>query len=181
MSRLLPVLLALALAACAPRVMVEQDASAPFQGYHRFAWVSPPPGPVRDPILDSQILEGRVRDAVTAALGARGYERVAPEAQPDFIVTYHTSSKQELESSGASFSLGFVDAFPTGFGSVVVPIGGGNLESREQGTLMLDILDGHSKRLVWRGWTSGRVNQDNYSQAAITRAVHEILARFPPD
>lgn len=178
--RFLPVLLALSLAACAPRVMVEHDASAGFNGYHRFAWVSPPATPVKDPILDSQILEDRVKRAVVAELTARGYVETAAGDAPDFIVTYHTVSKQQLESTGSSFSFGFVDAFPHGFGSVVVPVGGSNVETREQGTLMLDIIDGHSKRLVWRGWTTGWVSQSNYSESAVSQAVSEILARFPP-
>jgi len=33
---------------------------------------------------------------------------------------------------------------------------------------------------VWRGWTSDWVSQDNYSMQAITKAVKEILAKFPP-
>lgn len=178
--RILPVVLALCLAACAPRVMVEHDASAGFSNYHRFAWVSPPATPVKDPILDSQILEERVKRAVVAELIAHGYVETTAGESPDFIVTYHTASKQQLESTGSSFSFGFVDAFPHGFGSVVVPVGG-NVETREQGTLMLDIIDGHSKRLVWRGWTTGWVSQSNYSESAVSQAVREILARFPPN
>lgn len=173
------VLVVVSLAACAPRVMVEHDSKADFGNYHSFAWVSPPPTPIKDPILDSQILEGRVRQAVVAALTARGYTETTSGETADFIVTYHTSSKQQIESTGPSFSFGFVDAFPSGFGGVVVPVGS-NVESREQGTLMLDILDGHSKRLVWRGWTSGRVSQNNYSEKAVGQAVQEILAKFPP-
>ncbi|MGH8371321.1 MAG: DUF4136 domain-containing protein [Gammaproteobacteria bacterium] len=178
--RLLPLLLALSLTACAPRVMVEHDANAGFGGYHSFAWASPPPTPVKDPILDSQILEGRVKQAVVGELTARGYVQAAAGEASDFIITYHTASKQQLESTGPSFSFGFVDAFPSGFGSVVVPVGGNNVESREQGTLMLDIIDGHSKRLVWRGWTTGWVSQSNYSEKAVNQAVREILAKFPP-
>jgi Domain of unknown function (DUF4136) len=177
--RISPVLLAFVLTACAPRVMVEHDTNVGFDGYHSFAWVSPPPTPVKDPILDSQILEDRVKRAVVAELTARGYVEAASAPQADFTVTYHTASKQQLESTGPSFSFGFVDAFPSGFGSVVVPVGG-NVESREQGTLMLDILDGHSKRLVWRGWTNGWVSQANYSEKAVSQAVQEILAKFPP-
>ena len=51
--------LTLLLAACAPRIYTEQDQDAKLAGYHRFAWATPPAGPVRDPILDSQILEAR--------------------------------------------------------------------------------------------------------------------------
>src|SRR5215472_6190147 len=109
-------LLVLLLAGCAPRVYVERDDSAKLSGYHRFAWLSPPPAPVRDPILDSQIFEARVHRAVSDDLKSRGYEEVAPDAGPDFLVTYHTSAKQTLESTGPAFSFGFVDAFPRGFG-----------------------------------------------------------------
>ncbi len=173
--------LTLFLTACAPRVLVEKDNAAQFSGLHTFAWVTPPPGPVRNPILDSQILEERVRRAVVADLTRRGYVETTPDKSPDFIVTCHTVGKQKLQSTGPTFGFGFIDAFPSGYGSVIFPMGMGNdVQSYEQGTLMLDIIDGHSKRLVWRGWTKDWVNRDNYSAKAVNKAVQEILAKFPP-
>jgi len=169
--------LALLLAACSPRIYVEQDQDAKLEGYHRFAWLTPPPRPVRDPILDSQILEARVHKAVSTDMQSRGFEEVAPDAGPDFLITYHTSAKQKIESSGASFSFGFVDAFPRGFGAVGFPVGG-DVQSRDEGTLMLDVIDGKSKRLVWRGWTTQLLNQDNYSDQAVSGAVKDILDKF---
>lgn len=170
-------ILALSLAACSPRIYVEQEAGARFSGYHSYAWVNPPPGPVHDPILDSQILETRVQRAVEADLKARGFEPAADAASADFLVTYHTLSRQKIDSSGSSFSFGIVDAFPRGFGTVVV--GGPQVESREEGTLMLDVIDGKSKRLAWRGWTTGWLNQDNYTDEAVASAVHQILDKLP--
>ena len=170
--------LTLLLAACAPRIYTEQDQDAKLAGYHRFAWATPPAGPVRDPILDSQILEARVHKAVTTDLASRGYEEVAPDANPDFLVTYHTSAKQTIQSSGPSFSFGFVDAFPRGFGAVGFPVGP-DVQSRDEGTLMLDVLDGQSKRLVWRGWTTELLNQDNYSDKSVQDAVKAIFDKFP--
>ncbi|HSN16789.1 MAG TPA: DUF4136 domain-containing protein [Gammaproteobacteria bacterium] len=170
--------LSLLLAACAPRIYTEQDQDAKLSGYHHFAWLSPPAGPVRDPILDSQILESRVHKAVSDDLRARGYDEVAPDANPDFLVTYHTSAKQTLESTGPSFSFGFVDAFPHGFGAVGFPVGP-DVRTRSEGTLMLDVLDGRSKRLVWRGWTTELLNQDNYSDQSVQEAVKDIFDKFP--
>ena len=170
--------LLLALAACAPRVYVEQDNTANLSGLRTFAWVSPPIGPVNNPILDSQILEERVQRAVVADLTARGFTQVASDQSPDFTVTYHTVSKQKLESSGASFAIGFGSYYPYGFGNVFVPVGT-NVQSRDQGTLMLDIIDSRSKRLVWRGWTKDWISQDNYSDQAVAQDVHKILAKFP--
>ncbi len=173
----LPGLLLLLLAGCAPPVYVEQDPAAALAGYHRFAWLPPAPGAVKDPILDSQIFEARVQRAVLAELQTRGFQPVAADAGPDFLVTYHTVSKQKLESSGSNFSVGIVDAFPHGFGSVVV--GGPDVQTREEGTLMLDVIDGRSKRLVWRGWMKSWVSQNNYSDQAVAEAVQQILAKFP--
>ena len=170
-------ILALALSACAPRIYVEQDDTARFTGYHSYAWLSSPPGRVHDPILDSQILESRVQRAVESDLKARGYAPAADAASADFLVTYHTASKQKIDSSGPSFAFGVVDTFPRGFGSVVV--GGPQVESREEGTLMLDAIDGKSKRLVWRGWTTGWLSQDNYTDEAVASAVHQILDKLP--
>ncbi|HEV7165385.1 MAG TPA: DUF4136 domain-containing protein [Gammaproteobacteria bacterium] len=168
----------LLLAGCAPRVYVEQDSAAQFTGYHSYAWVSPSlAGPVRDPILDSQILEDRVQRAVAADLKTRGYLAAPAAGSADFLVTYHTVSKQKIESGGAGMGFGFVDAFPRGFGGAVImapPV-----ESREEGTLMLDVIDGKSKRLVWRGWTSGWLNQDNYTDQAVAAAVQQIFDKFP--
>jgi hypothetical protein len=170
--------LVLALAACAPRVYVESDSTANFSGLRTFAWVSPPIGPVSNPILDSQILEDRVRRAVVADLTARGFTQVAANQSPDFTITYHTVSKQKLESSGASFAIGFGSFYPYGFSNVLVPVDT-NVQSRDQGTLMLDIIDGRSKRLVWRGWTKDWISQENYSAQAVAQDVNKILAKFP--
>lgn len=175
LSALIPALL---LTGCAARVYVEQDSAAQLTGYHSYAWVSPSlAGPVRDPILDSQILESRVQRAVTADLNTRGYVAAPSAGSADFLVTYHTVSKQKIESSGTSVGFGFMDAFPRGFGGAVVmapPV-----ESREEGTLMLDIMDGKSKRLVWRGWTTGWVDQQNYTDQAVAAAVQQIFDKFP--
>jgi len=175
---LLPLLAGVVLlSACAPRIYVDQAPDAKLGAYHRFAWLSPPPAPVRNPILDSQILDERVHKAVSADLKARGYDEVAPDANPDFLVTYHTSAKQTLQSTGPSFSFGFVDAFPHGFGAAAFPIGP-DVETRDEGTLMLDVLDAQSKRLVWRGWTTQLLNQDNYSDSAVAGAVKDIFDKF---
>lgn len=169
-------LLVVALVGCAPRVYVEQDGSARFADFHTYAWLSPPPGPVRDPILDSQILEDRVRRAVIGDLDARGFVPAPSATSADFLVTYHTASKQKLESYGSGFTFGVMDAWPHGFGGLVMAP---QVESREEGTLMLDIIDGKSKRLVWRGWTTGLVSQGNYSDASVNEAVHQILSKLP--
>lgn len=180
----LPVLLgalAMTLAACAPRVVIEHDHAAQFSSLHTFAWKTPRQGAVTNPILDSDILEGRVQRAVVADLTRRGYVRVDSGQSPDFLVTYHTVSKQKLQSSPSSFAIGYGYGYgyPYGYGSVFMPLGS-SVQSREQGTLMLDVIDAHSKRLIWRGWTTDWISKSNYSEQAVANDVQRILAKFPP-
>src|SRR5579872_2420958 len=103
---------ALSLAGCAAPVYMEQDPAAAMGGYHRFAWLPPVVGKVRDPILDSEIFEARVERAAVADLKARGFEQSPADGAPDFLVTYHITNKEKVESSGSNFSFGIVDAFP---------------------------------------------------------------------
>jgi hypothetical protein len=55
--------------------------------------------------------------------------------------------------------------------------------SYEAGTLVLDIIDARTNRLIWRGWAQGSVkdmldNQDVMARQ-INEAVTRMLARFP--
>jgi len=53
----------------------------------------------------------------------------------------------------------------------------------EQGTLVIDVLDARTERLLWRGWAQDSVqgildNQDRMERE-INEAVTKMFARFP--
>jgi hypothetical protein len=54
----------------------------------------------------------------------------------------------------------------------------------EAGTLVLDIVDARSNRLIWRGWATNSVedmlNDPDRMAKTIERAVSEMLRRLPP-
>ena len=59
----------------------------------------------------------------------------------------------------------------------------GYVENYDQGTLVLDIVDGRSNELVWRGTAQARIDPSNSPeerQRRINEAVRKILDRFPP-
>ncbi|HWP95154.1 MAG TPA: DUF4136 domain-containing protein [Gammaproteobacteria bacterium] len=166
------------LAACAVPIRTEFDRSVRFEGWRSFAWRAPPQADVKDPVLDSELLARRVEAAVIAELSARGYTH-AESGTPDFFVTYHTVSKERLRSSPARISIGvFGGNFHT---STAVLVGSGDVDSYSEGILMLDVLDGKSGALVWRGWHEGqRITPERFGEAAVRETVAAILARFPP-
>lgn len=52
------------------------------------------------------------------------------------------------------------------------------------GTLVIDVLDGDSHELLWRGTAEGAlidVRRSDQSQEEINAIVREVLKRFPPD
>jgi hypothetical protein len=174
---------ALALAACAgSRVATDYDSSARFDALQTFAWLDPVAEDVEDPVLDSQLLTRKVQRSVADALLNRGYSRTEHAADADFLVTYHTASRERLRDRGGfSFGLGIGRPWRHGYGSMHV--GDGyfpRIEGYQEGTLIIDVLDAGTRDLLWRGWVRNTVDARNYTDEAIAAAVNEIIAEFPP-
>lgn len=170
-----PALLLTFLAGCAAPVHYEYN-NAPYASWHSFAWKSPTLGGVRNPILDSGILSTRVERAVLHTLTALGYHATKNPDQADFVVTYHTALAT-WDQGGPSFGFAY-GTFGPGYNTVFISQPG-NRQIRE-GSLILDVIDAHSGLLVWRGWITSALEQSNYSQQAVDRAVLRIFSKFPP-
>ena len=175
--------LALALAACAgTRVATDHDPTARFDTLRTFAWVEPTNVEVEDPLLDSQLLTRKIERSVADVLTARGYTRTTSPATADFVVTYHTASKERLRDRGGfSIGLGFGRSWHRGHHSMFMgdryfP----RIEGYQEGTLIIDVLDADGRNLLWRGWIRQTVDPRQYSAEAVDAAVREILAQFPP-
>jgi hypothetical protein len=53
----------------------------------------------------------------------------------------------------------------------------------EEGTLLLDIVDPGTKKLIWRGTAKTEVNAEQSpekKEARINKAVHMLIEQFPP-
>jgi hypothetical protein len=176
-----------ALAACATAPQVEYADNASFAQYHTFYWKPVKhKQTIKNPILDSQILDQRVRAAAVQALTNAGFQQVDNKKQADFIVTYQTATEQHLRS-GDGFRFGFGVGYPFYYGPFWDPFfgaayypGARDVQSYQQGYLIIDVIDAHSNKLVWRGWTTARVTPGNYSRSAVKDMVKHILKRFPP-
>lgn len=162
--------------ACASPVKTEYDPQVDFSQYETFSWVTPDIPVVKDPIIDSQLLARRLETAVINALKHRGY--IQTTEAPDMQVTYHIAHKSVLRSSPFSLGLGY-GHFNGPWGHSVF-LDTDEIESYEKGILIIDILDARTNKLIWRGWDSQVLNQENFSQPALRNSVEKILERFPP-
>jgi hypothetical protein len=174
-------LLAAWLAGCTGvSVSQDYDPSETFTDLHTFDWFPGGRELTGDVRVDSPFIDQRVRLALIRTLVLKGYEKVA-DRTPDFYVNYHVSLERRLESSGINTYYG------TGtygsWGGVGIGIGSTPIREYDQGTLVIDFVDGHTRKLVWRGTGSRRVASNpapEETTRAIDESVDEILKQFPP-
>jgi len=161
----------------------DYDDSVDFSQLQRWTWlVQAQENPSTDPRIDNPLLKKRIEASLSRTLEAKGYEKSDMQAA-DFEVGYLVTVQKKLSSSGVSTSVGFGrNSGGSGFGiSIAGP--GSQPREYEEGTLIIDIRDKASDRLVWRGSSTsrlGRAATPEESQEKINTIVEEILANFPP-
>ena len=161
---------ALALAACATtnvRSFVVRGIDV--GQYRTYSWGPAGEQATGDPRLDNnQFFQERIQAAVERHLNARGFEKTAVEAS-DLFIRYHASVEQLVNADGADLPSAVCDdCRPFVF---------------DAGTIVIDLIDARSRRLVWRGWAEGDidgvVNDQAWMEKHVDRAVARILEKLP--
>ncbi|MDH3734126.1 MAG: DUF4136 domain-containing protein [Gemmatimonadota bacterium] len=161
-----------ALGGCASTNVNTQAApDVSFTEMSTYAWLPNPPldmGEIRPMV-------GRiVRTAVEEELAALGFTP-DPISQPDFWVsTFVAAGQTEVETTWAFYGPRY------DWISVLV---GADVGFYREGTLILDLLDGRSRELIWRGVATATVEQGQRAAADAERrvadAVQAMLAELP--
>lgn len=170
---------ALALAGCAapgPQVRTDYDASADFSRYATFAFMP------REDRSYQTLSDQRVMTAVARELEARGYRRVAEDA--DLLVNFSvvTEDIQEVRTVPSSvvpppwygWRSGYYYPWPAYTHETWV-------DSYQRGSLFIDLVDAERRQLVWEGQAASRVTRAAREDpaGAIDQAVTEVFARYP--
>ncbi len=159
---------ALAVGACALPVRVNSyvDRGADLSRYHTYDFAPVESVSTGDPRLDSNpFFNDRLRTAVEKELGARGYERTT-SGTPDFRVHFHTRVTQEVDVNDIDRRQGYCadrDCTPFVY---------------DQGTLLVDLVDAGTNKLVWRGWAESNINGVVDNQSWMERRVDAAIARI---
>lgn len=160
--------------ACAPMTVSSHvEHGLDLTAYRTFGWGPADALPTGDPRLDrNPFFKDHFEGAVEKQLAARRIELV--DANPDLLIHYHASITERIAVNRTDTEHGFC--------------ADGDCNSRvtdfESGTLILDIVDAHTNRLIWRGWAQHALGDmlDNQEHMAerIDQAVRRMLARFRP-
>ncbi len=177
--------------ACAspPKVRVDKDSSTNFAAYKTFSWlatqqpaaapeVKPIPGQEAAPAPVNTLAENRVRNAVIAALQAKGY--TLNEANPDFRVSYSLNVYEKQKDSGMRIGVGAGGGGGNMSGGVGMSIPVGKTKNT-MGTMTIDIIDAARNAQVWTGSYEQKVESEGVSEETTNKIVTTILERFPID
>jgi hypothetical protein len=175
--RLIPIgILALIATGCATTMNVSShvDRTANFTRYHTYNWGPADALPTGDPRLDANpFFKDHVEGAVEKQFAGRGLVRMTA-GTPDLLVHYHASIDRRLNINVSDRQYGYcyADDCP------------GYVSDYEAGTLVLDIVDAHTNRLIWRGWAQDSVqpmlNNADTMERKINEAVTRMLKQLPP-
>ncbi|HVO22269.1 MAG TPA: DUF4136 domain-containing protein [Candidatus Margulisiibacteriota bacterium] len=174
-SRLLMALFVAALAGCASkptlRVSAERSAATDFSGYLTYRWASAPPEvSLEHSRTPRELLDWRIRNGIEAQLAARGYQQVQ-SGKADMIVAYHLDLREAHTESVGDFinyrQSGGQEAMQEAY-----------VFGYQEGTLVIEAVDGATRRLVWRS-AAGPLLNPEAQQERVREAVQRMMERFP--
>jgi hypothetical protein len=169
MRRLLFVLMVtIAFAGCAVMTVSSHiERNVNFADYVTYDWGPPDNLPVGDPRLDNNpFFRDYLMGAIEKKLAAKGYER-AVSGEPDLLIHYHASVSQKLDVYETDHRYGYCygDCEP-------------HVVNYEEGTIMVDVVDRETSKVVWRGWAQDAMNGIIDDQDRLERQVEQGVTKM---
>src|ERR1044071_6644105 len=146
----------------AQTVQTDFDRSYDFSKLKTYTFVIPD---FDDPLGQDTLNDGRVRGALELNLRAGGFG-VEASNSPDFIVAYYVTTKRRF---------GAHDTGPRFFGRRDVTV-----DEYVEGTLAVDIYDGKTRRIIWRGRAAGTIELKS-TDKKINKAAEKLVRQFLKD
>jgi hypothetical protein len=173
---LLATLAALLLAGCAARTVSSHvELNADFANYRTYDWGPADALPTGDPRLDNnEFLRDYIQGAIEKELAARHLTLVSND--PDLLIHWHTTVARELDVEAHRREY---YGNPNGQASSYEP----EIVEYEIGTLLIDVVDARTSKLLWRGWArdsySGVIDNQERLRLTLVSAIVDIMKRFP--
>lgn len=176
--RCLVPLAAVLLTACAaptPTIRSQTDPGANLSAYHTFGFFDELPG---QQAPYTSFVDQQIKDAITTEMQARGYRK---EVSGQLLINFHRQSSEKVKVTQTAAPVGFYGYrrgfYTWGAGAAVTT----DVQNYREGTLIVDVVDGAAKKLLWESVAVGRVTQkmlDN-PKPAIDEAVKQMFTEFP--
>ena len=159
---------AVAVAGCATMTVSSHiERGINFSEYVTYDWGPPDNLPVGDPRLDNNpFFTDYLQGAIEKRMAAKGYDR-AVAGGADLLIHYHASVSQKIDVDDVDHRYGYCYE---------------NCEPRyfnyEEGTLVIDLVDTNTNKVIWRGWAQDSMNGIIDNQARLEKQVDESVTRM---
>lgn len=133
-----------------------------------------------------ELVRDTVKDAVDRELASKGLSK-QPDGDVDFYVNFTITAETRVNIKEYNVYSGISEGFnwrrDTGFESAMRSEEKTDFVYYREGSLVIDIIDPDSDKLIWRGVASKRLTGDldrEQRHKLINQAVAAVLANFPP-
>ena len=164
----------MAASAAAMDIYVDFDRSGRFSWYKTFAWAETEETSLKG---HNDLMHSRIKNAIEHHL-SQGRLRENVD-DPDLYVTYHAASSTAMRVSPVSFGVGYGGGWARDpyWGGVGVPTA--RSSTYEQGTLIIDIWEAETKKLVWRGVAVDVFFDDpKKADKKINKAIEKMIKKW---
>jgi hypothetical protein len=167
---------ALFLSGCATRIVSSHvELGTDFAQYRTYDWGPADAVPTGDARLDNNgIFRDYFQGAIEKQLAAR--RLVLTTNEPDLLIHTHTNVTHQFDVQAIQHEY---SQNPRCQGNGCSPTSA----EYELSTLMIDVVDARTNKLVWRAWSrddmSSEIDDQQRLQRAVTDAVVEMMKLFP--
>jgi hypothetical protein len=153
-------------AAFAQQVKTDYDRTVNFDQYKTYSW--------QKVETKNPLWVDRIKSAVDAALTAKGWTQVPSDGNISLVAIEATKNQQTLNTFYNGFGGGWRWG---GFGDATTTV-----DNYQVGTLVLDMFDTQTKKLVWRGSASDTLSDKTDKNIKnLDKGVQKMLKQFPPE
>ncbi len=164
----------------------DYDRGVDFSSLKKFGWIQRDTLPIvradpseHDPAEDAA-LNRLILDSLKSHLEKKGF--VLDEESPDFLVGYIGVSKYSLKTTEFGLDTqGGPDPSYQSYGHWR-PFykTGSDSNLKREGTLMIDLVDPDTNKLIWRGTARDTVSNPKKGSKKVTNAIKKLINKFPP-
>jgi hypothetical protein len=166
LRRVLPVAAGLVAIAFAAEVKTDYDHKADFSRYRTYSWLSAK--------ASNPLWEDRMMGAVDSQLAAKGWTKVASGGDASVAAVGTTKN----EPTFTTFYNGMPGWYWRGWGTTTATT---TVDYEKVGTLVVDVFDSSTKKLVWRGVAQDTLSsKPEKNDKKLEEATEKMFDHFPP-
>jgi hypothetical protein len=148
-------------------VKTDYDHGTDFGQYKSYSWIGTPQA-------SNGLWSDRITQDVDAQLAARGWTKVASGGNANVSAFGRTQNEQTIDTFYTGIGGGW--RWRGGFGDAMTTV-----ENTPVGTLVVDIFDASSKKLIWRGTATDTLSsKPDKNEKKLEHSVEDMFKHFPP-